>query len=827
LRRELEVLLAEGGPAESLLEAPARHVMSDLTASDGVIRSVVEPGKMLGLYRIERLLGRGGMGSVFLAYDTTLHRRVALKVMDASAAAPTSRAQTVREARNAAALNHPNICTIYEVGEVDGAAFIAMEYVEGRSLRERLDDGAFALEDTISYGMQAADALAYAHDHGVVHRDFKAANVIVTESGRLKVVDFGLARRDDALMASATTLASIVPADAVAGTPYAMAPEQVRGEVADSRSDIWALGVLLYEMLSGATPFRAATIAELFSSILRDAPATLPGTRPAALRALVDRCLEKAPERRPQRANEVLDALATMRAGTVPRWMAWPDGLSRRRWLVPAAAFLGVVAIVLGWNVEGRPDTAGGAASVRSIAVLPLRNLSASRDDYFSDGITEELVTTLAQIRSLRVISRTSIMRFKGSDVPLRQIAQELGVDAVIEGSIQRAGDRVRVTAQLIDARTDTHLWAHAYDERLADVLTLQAAVAREIAGQVAVRLSPEEARRLSAPRAVDPAAHDEFLRGEALRWRGFNDVPRAIEHYDRAVAIDPRYAQAYAGMALAWTGARAPGSNAAARAAAMQAVALDPSLPEGHAALAAVKYRDWDWEGGHAESRLALEANPAALDGCFCYAIALASTGYLSEALAVADQSILGNPLAGAAYLARGNALFFARRYDEAIATYRRGQELDPGYATNRSAVTIVSAETGRPADAVALLEPADKRDSPLAGLVLATAYAHVGRRSDALQLIARFTGAGQTPDASFVARAYLALGDRDRGLAWLERSVDAHEPNAHFILLSAFDSVRQEPRFRTLVKRMNFSDKFEAAEAAFLAPVPRRPPS
>jgi serine/threonine-protein kinase len=258
-----------------------------------------------------------------------------------------------------------------------------------------------------------------------------------------------------------------------------------------------------------------------------------------------------------------------------------------------------------------------------------------------------------------------------------------------------------------------------------------------------------------------------------------------------------------------------------------MQALALDPSLPEAHAALASVKYRDWDWEGGHAESRLALEADPAALDGCFCYAILLAATGYLSEALAVADQSILGNPLAGGAYLARGNALVFARRYDEAIATFRRGQELDPGYEPNRIAVAIANAEGGRPADAVALLEAADKRDSPIEGLVLATAYAHVGRRSDALQLIARFTSAGQTPDAHFVGKAYLALGDRDKGLAWLERSVDAHEPTAHFILASALDSVRQEPRFRALVKRMNLSSRFEAAEAAFLARAPLRPPS
>jgi serine/threonine protein kinase len=299
-----------------------------------VVQGGAAPGMTLGSYRIERVLGRGGMGAVFLAYDTRLHRQVALKVMDGPADSDTSRIRLLREARNAAALNHPNICTIYEVGEANGSAFIAMEYVEGRSLRDQLDAGAMLLEDVFRCGLQAADALGYAHDHGVIHRDFKAANAILTETGRLKIVDFGLARRGDAVMAGATTIASLVPAGAAAGTPYAMAPEQVRGEATDARTDIWALGVLLCEMASGAKPFDAATIPELFSSILRDSPADLPHAVPVEMRAVIARCLEKEPARRYQHTGEVRAALDAIQAGTVAPWVAWRYHLSRRRWLV-------------------------------------------------------------------------------------------------------------------------------------------------------------------------------------------------------------------------------------------------------------------------------------------------------------------------------------------------------------------------------------------------------------------------------------------------------------------------------------------------------------
>ena len=364
---------------------------------------ILTSGTNVGSYRIERLLGRGGAGTVYLAYDTTLHRQVALKMITAPAEGETSRARLQREARNAAALNHPNICTVYEVGDANDFAFIAMEYVAGRSLRDRIDAGALPVDEAVRYGLHTADALAYAHEHGVVHRDFKAANAIVGDDGRLKVVDFGLARRDDARLAEATTFASVVPAGAVAGTPYAMAPEQVRGQAADARTDIWALGVLLYEMVTGARPFESATTADLFSSILRDAPAPMPDTVPIELRAVVERCLEKAPERRYQHASEVRAALEVIQASTVATWSPWRSRLARRRSLCGCRVARGHDRGPAG--VQHRRAARLARRGSRSDGPRHARGAAARESDggsgagYLSDGLTDQVIAVFSRLQ--------------------------------------------------------------------------------------------------------------------------------------------------------------------------------------------------------------------------------------------------------------------------------------------------------------------------------------------------------------------------------------------------------------------------------------------
>ncbi len=498
---------------------PAHRAFAVLSSAN-TGRGVLQPGTLLGTYRIERLLGRGGMVAVFLAYDMTLHRQVAIKILDGHTDNATSGARLLREARNAAALSHPNICMVHEVGDDGGTPFVALEYVEGRPLRERIDEGALPLDEAVRFGLQAAEALAYAHDHGVVHRDFKAANVIVTAAGRLKIVDFGLARRATPLVASAATLSSLVPAGVAAGTPYAMAPEQVRGEATDVRTDIWALGVLLYEMVSGGKPFDAATTSDLFSCILRDPPRPVRDGRLQVIVPVIERCLKKDPQRRYQHANEVRQALEGIQTGGV----------------VPSA---------------GLPH----ARLARRLAVLPFESLSRDPEQaYFVDGTHEALITDLARLGALRVIARTSTMRYKGTQKPLPEIAKELNVDTVLTGSVLRSGDRLRITAQLLDAATEEHLWAGRYERDLRDVLSLQNEIVAGIAREVQLQLTPQEQAHLARARPVNPEAYEAYLKGR-FHWyklsRDHHDT--ALDYFQLALEKDPNHALAHAGIAATW----------------------------------------------------------------------------------------------------------------------------------------------------------------------------------------------------------------------------------------------------------------------------------
>jgi TolB-like protein len=441
-----------------------------------------------------------------------------------------------------------------------GAPFIAMEYVEGRCLRDRLDEGALPLDEALRYGQQAADALAYAHDHGVVHRDFKAANAIVTTDGRLKIVDFGLARRGDAMISGATTVASVVPAGIAAGTPYAMAPEQVRGEPADARTDVWALGVLLYEMVSGGKPFHGATTPELFSAILRDAAAPLPERVPVAVRGVIERCLERDRDRRWQRAREVHAALGAIQAGATSPWDAWQYRVKRHRWTLAIAALFVVATIVVGFGLAGVRARLGGgmpAAAPIRLAVLPFQNLTGDPDqEYFSDGLTDEMITQLGRLQPQRlgVIARTSSMRYKKSATPIDQIGRELGVGYVLEGSTRREGMRVRINATLVQVRDQAQRWSDTFERDLASILSLQNDIARGVAGSLALTLLPAEQTRLASARPVNPEAYENYLKGQVYLWKLTPPaVDTAYEYFQLALRKDPNYALAQLGIASVW----------------------------------------------------------------------------------------------------------------------------------------------------------------------------------------------------------------------------------------------------------------------------------
>jgi len=442
-------------------------------------------GSRISHYRILNLLGTGGMGAVYRANDDRLDRDLALKVLLVETADDvTARARLVREARMASSLNHPHIAHVYEVGEDREHLFIAMELVEGRTLRASIPSGGWPPDTLLRHGLQIADALAYAHERGVIHRDLKSANIMLTSDGWVKVLDFGLAKRlpekgpgkgPGKGRAGESPDLNLTASGIVLGTPNHLPPEVLRGEPADARSDIWAFGVVLYEMASGKLPFEGGSIGELSEAILNGAPSPLSGRVPIGIQAVIGRCLAKDPNQRYRQGNEVRAAIEALIGASSQKGAG---GVSRRVW-IPAAIIAAVVlaaAIAIGTGVVRNPLVKGGhRPRIGSLAVLPLANLSGDPEqEYFADGMTEELITDLASIQSLKVTSRTSIMRFKNSKATLREIASSLGVDAIVEGSVQRAGDRVRITAQLIEASSDRHLWARSVERDFQDVLSLQ-----------------------------------------------------------------------------------------------------------------------------------------------------------------------------------------------------------------------------------------------------------------------------------------------------------------------------------------------------------------
>ncbi len=787
-----------------------------------VVQGGGAPGMTLGSYRIERLLGRGGMGAVFLAYDTTLHRQVALKVVDAPADGDTSGTQLLREARNAAALNHPNICTIHEVGDASGSAFIAMEYVEGRSLSDRLDEGALPLDEAVRYGLQAADALAYAHDHGVIHRDFKAANAIVTVEGRLKIVDFGLARRDDVLMANATTMASLVPAGTAAGTPYAMAPEQVCGDSTDARTDIWALGVLLYEMVAGAKPFSAATIPELFSSILRDSPAALPDAVPVAMRALIERCLDKKPEQRYQHAGEVRAALDAIQTGTIAPWITWRYYLRRRRWLVSAAALLGIGAVLVGLNVGGVRDRLVGNQRETvpiKLAVLPFENLTGDPEqEYFSDGLTEEMITQLGRLhpQELSVIARTSSMRYKKSDKPVDQIGRELGVDYLLEGSARQERGRVKINATLVRVSDQTQRWTDSYERELASILTVQGEVARAITRSLSLALVPAEQARLASARPVNPEAYDAYLKG---RFHSYTRTPENLEaamrYFRSALQKEPDYALAYAGIGGVWwirgnlLLTPFQEAHAQAKSAALKAIELDDRLAEGHDILGRILvHYEWDWPAAEKAYRRAIELNPNYPDARHFYSGLLMLQGRPQEAKPQIEKAIELDPLNAFSQGFYAYVLGQMRRYDDAIVQARKTLGMAEPFVTLLHQVIWRAFHQKRMyQEALAEAKVIFAADPEIVE-ALSRGYAEGGyseanrRAAEKLAVRAKLS----FWERENVAILYAFAGQKARALDWLENGYETHHSMMSFIGIDPhWDDLRSEPRFDELLRKLN----------------------
>jgi serine/threonine protein kinase/Flp pilus assembly protein TadD len=819
LRREIESLLASFEESDSIIQNALADA-AQLLASEKPESML---GRQLAHYKATALLGEGGMGAVYLALDTKLGRKVALKLLPSYFITdPERQRRFEQEACAASMLNHPNILTIYEIGEIDGTRFIATELIEGVTLRARMKAAEIAIGEVLDIVEQIASALAAAHDAGIIHRDIKPENVMIRRDALVKVLDFGLAklkgREDIGPESTMHAQTGKTSAGLVMGTVPYMSPEQVLGCDVDHRSDFFSLGVLLYEMATGRSPFAANSTVESVDRILHaqpEATASLNAKVPPELDRVVRRCLEKDRERRYGSAEELLADLKKLkRQIEVAPALAVDTQNIRPRRLRYGLAGMMILAIAAGVEYRslfrGPPDAV--PSKIKSLAVLPLGNLSGDpAQEYFADGMTEALINNLARIRALKVISRTSAMRYKRSLKSLPEIARELNVDAVIEGAVQRSTGRVRVTTQLIHAASDTHLWAREYESDVTDVLKLESDIAREVADEVRVQVTTEERVRLASARRVNVQAHEAYLLGRHHSSRDNEQGwKHAIEYFQRAIELAPDYAAAYAELSDAWlrrglSGARGfKQVESPARSAALRAIELDDRLAEAHISLSRIKqHYDWDWPGAEREIRRALELDPGSPDVHTFYGYFLMHLGRHDEAIREGKIVAQLDPLSPAAQSALGRFLYFARRYEEALPHQMRAVELEPRSVTANFRLGDVYAQLGKYDEAIAAYSK--NRELELAGgsfqAAIARVYALIGRKREARQMIN-----GAKSSAYGIAGVYAALGDKDEAFRILEKAVEEHQMLTPLKVEPPLDDLHSDPRWKALLRRMNF---------------------
>jgi serine/threonine-protein kinase len=779
------------------------------------------PGRKLGPYEILSAIGAGGMGEVYKARDTRLHRTVAVKVLPPDLSSDAERrGRFEREARAASALNHPNITTVYDIGQDESTRYIVMEFVEGKTLRELVGDGPLSTKKILHLAIQIADGLAKAHKAGITHRDLKPENLMVTDDELVKVLDFGLAKlmpRSADADSEMDTLTKATQQGVILGTLQYMSPEQAASRPIDYRSDQFSFGSILYEMATGRPAFKKETMPQTLAAIIQDEPEPIRRLNdeiPAELSAIVGRCLAKDPDERYESTADLATELKN-----VPETS--PARRARRRVLWAAAGLLATF-LVLAFGpslvrLSQRVLPSSTRSPIESIAVLPLHNLSGDPEqEYFADGLTEALITDLAKIRALKVISRTSAMRYKGTDKPLPEIAQELNVDAVIEGSAIRSGDRVRITAQLIDAESDRALWAETYERDLQDLLMLQSEVARAVAREIEVAVSPEETALLASARTVNPEAHEDYLKG-VFHWQKLTppDLDVALSYFELALEKDPDYAPAYVGIARVWAGRRqmgfvpAPEATPMERAAVLRALESDESLAEAHHALAIHKtWGEWEWPSAERAFERAIELNPSYAEARAYYSHFLNIMGRSDEAMAQIERALELDPFNALYRALYGEDLVFVRRYDEAIAQHRKALQTSPNlpfalgslatalYLKGMHEESLAAERSFRIAIGDREGEEALTRGYEEAG------YAGAMRR--AAEIAAARSRESHT-EAAGVATYYLRAGERDLAVEWLERAFVDRDPVLPYVGQPDFDSLRDDPRFQDLLHRMN----------------------
>lgn len=768
------------------------------------------PGTLIGAYRIESAIAAGGMGEVYLAADTRLDSRpVAIKFLLRALDSDEARHRFRREVSALSALSqHPHIVTVHEAGTFEGREYLVTEFVDGGTLNTWARAEKRTWRQVVELLTGVADALGTAHDAGILHRDIKPDNILITKNGYAKLGDFGLAKVvEDTGKETRTVSMSPTRHGVIIGTIGYLSPEQARGAALDTRSDIFSFGIVLYEALSGRRPFGGATDLHVVEAVLNDTPPPLGDEVPPELRAIVEKALEKDPADRYQSMRDfVVDLRRVGRnTGVASTTSVRPAPRPRRGWIVPSVAAVALLAVAgIWWRAQG--GNVGAVTSqpeIRSIAVLPLQSLSADpNDEYFSDGMTEQLISSLAQVRALKVISRTSVMQYKKTSKKLGDIAKELGADAIIEGSVRRADGRVRVTTQLIHAASDAHLWAKDFDHDFSDILMLQSEIAEAIVREIRIQVTPDEATRLATSRPVNPKAYDLFMLGRYHYWQS-NPASwkQAVAELEEAVRLQPDYAPAQASLAQAWNQGRDllfTESEGPRRDAAQKAIELEPTLAEGYAALAGIKFDEWDWAGTLDAYEKAYALNPSAIDVCGCYGNTLAAFGRFDEALRIIEHAIEVNPLSTDLRFNHGFVLFMNRKYADAERALKRAIELEPRNLLSHVLLTFTYLQTNRFDEALAEAE----RPELQRGGILASVYVALGRRDEALKIL---NGMDREANPLDAAGLYFWLGDLDRAFDYIAKAIDKRQGPVRWMNVSPqYDKFRSDPRFVAQVARL-----------------------
>jgi len=830
-------------------------------------------GTKLGRYEIRSKIGEGGMGEVYLAQDTKLARKVALKILPVEIAAhPDWMKRFVQEAKTASALNHPNIITIYEIEHIDSVNFIATEFIDGETLRRRMRKAPMKVGEVLDVAAQIAGALSAAHAAGIVHRDVKPENVILRADGIVKVLDFGLAKLTerpppDSVDAEAATKALVqTEPGVVLGTVAYMSPEQARGLAVDARTDIFSLGVVIYELIAGQAPFGGTTRSDLIAALLEREPPPLARFTPqvpAELERIVMKALAKDPDERFQTARDLLidlkrlkqkldvdaelertsapelrsgggdakpsqarEAISTAPRATAQTAFGSSSATSSAEYLVSGikqhklAAAIALLVLVTGAaGLSVYLYSRNTEVTIESIAVLPFVNQNHDPDsEYLSDGVAESIINSLTQLPNLRVISRSSVFRYKGKEADPMAAGKELGVRAVLTGRIMQRGDNLTISTELLDVRDNKQLWGEQYERKVSDLMTLQRDIAGQIANNLKVKISGEEHDRMMKHYTENPEAYQLYLKGRYF-WNRFSpaDHQKAAQYFNQAIARDPTYALAYTGLADTYGASATNGWIAPtegypkAMAAVKKALELDGTLAEAHCTLGALTmFYLLDWATAEREYKRAIELNPNYPETYEVYAFLLSATGRLTEAIETDKRGLEADPLSIPLSNDLGGAYYLARRYDEAIKQYQKTNEMDPSQNGTYGALGYAYDQKGMYAEAIAAYQKGIDVSERLPAFLAAMghAYAASGRRGEALKMLDEMKEASKQKYVSpyDLAILYTGLGDKDQAMAQLNK---AYEERAGWIIdlkvEPMFDPLRSDQRFADLVRRMN----------------------